>query len=64
MNKSSGSKKVTIGGIGLGAIMGTQLPTPEQSMWGYCVKIIAIAVITLVAIGAQALLDHSDKTAT
>jgi hypothetical protein len=58
MNTSSGSKKITIAGIGLGAIVGTSLPTDNQSIIAYCIKIGAIAVITLAAILVQAYLDN------
>jgi len=58
MNTNGGSKKLTIAGIGLGAIVGTTIPTTEQSITAYCIKIVAIIAITLTAIIVQTWLDN------
>ena len=58
MNTSGGSKKLTISGIGLGAIVGTTIPAASESAIAYCIKIGAIVVITLTAIIVQMWLDN------
>jgi len=58
MNTNGGSKKLTIAGIGLGAIVGTPLPADQQSIIAYCIKIAAIATITLTTVIVQTFLDN------
>lgn len=58
MNTSGGSKKLTIAGIGLGMVAGTAIPADGQGSMAFCIKIGAIAVITLTAIVVQTWLDN------
>ncbi len=57
---SSGSKKVNYVAIGLGAIAAVSMPAEGQSIVAFCIKVIAIAVVTIGGYSCQTWLDKKD----